>query len=272
MQAFLVRPRTGALLAVSTLFASAPAALGGTAVQPSEEPELVLGAEEARPEQEYSFDILAPGLAPAAAPAPAAPSAAQSYYDDHESGMFFRVGGGLITAEESDGPDEEIDFDEGYLVDLAVGHRFAGAPNNLAFDLEVEGIWTDQDTDEEGGIESISDVTVLGALLNGMADYRLAQHFSIYGGAGIGAAFMDIGTQSDALNDFDDEDGPFLTWQGKAGVKFLTSGGGAFNLGYRFLNVDDVEIDDDVGDSEFDLETIQHGLEIGYTFGHGATY
>jgi hypothetical protein len=37
----------------------------------------------------------------------------------------------------------------------------------------------------------------------------------------------------------------------------------SWNLGYRFLNVDDVEIDDGVGSSSFDLETEQHVLELG---------
>jgi opacity protein-like surface antigen len=268
-----LRPPTGTLLLVPALFAAASAAFAGEPEQP-----LVLGPATAlgslpdtvQAEDEMSFDILAspPPLTPAAVtPAPI------QTYDDHASGMYLRVGGGLITSSDSDGPGEEIDFDEGYLVEVALGHRFAGQPNNMAFDLELEGVWTDQDTDDEdAAIQSVRDVTVLGAMVNGIIDYRLAQRFSIYGGGGIGAAFMDVGTESDALNDFDDEDGPFLSWQAKAGVKLLTGGGGAWHLGYRFLNIDDVEIDDDVGGASFDLETEQHGLELGYTFGTAASY
>jgi opacity protein-like surface antigen len=40
-----------------------------------------------------------------------------------------------------------------------------------------------------------------------------------------------------------------------------------FSVGYRFLNIDDAEIDDDLGDASFDLETQQHVLEVGLTFG-----
>lgn len=267
-----IRPPRGMLLVVSALFA-APAAFAGAPEQP-----LILGPatvpatgfDTVQAEDEISFDILA--STPPVTPAAAAPAPAP-VYDDHASGMFFRVGGGLITSADSDGPGEEINFDEGYLVEVAVGHRFAGQPDNMAFDLELEGVWTDQDTDDDdSGIESVQDVTVLGALVNGLIDYRLAERFSIFGGAGIGASFMDIGTQSDALNDFDDEDGPFLTWQLKAGVKLLTAGGGAWHFGYRFLNIDDVTIDDDVGGASFDLETEQHGLELGYTFGTAASY
>jgi hypothetical protein len=33
------------------------------------------------------------------------------------------------------------------------------------------------------------------------------------------------------------------------------------------MNVDDVEIDDDTGNEDFDLETQQHVIELGLTFG-----
>ena len=38
------------------------------------------------------------------------------------------------------------------------------------------------------------------------------------------------------------------------------------SLGYRFLNVDDVEIDDDSGTAAFELETEQHAIELGVRF------
>jgi hypothetical protein len=38
-------------------------------------------------------------------------------------------------------------------------------------------------------------------------------------------------------------------------------------VGYRFLNIDDAEIDDGLGDSSFDLETEQHVLEVGLIIG-----
>ena len=84
---------------------------------------------------------------------------------------------------------------------------------------------------------------------------------------GIGAAMLDVGTESDALNDFDDEDGPFLTWQLRAGVQWQLSERVALNAGYRFLNIDDAEIDDDIGDADFDLETQQHVIDVGLSLG-----
>jgi opacity protein-like surface antigen len=192
---------------------------------------------------------------------------AQESHDEHNE-TYLRVTGGFLTSEESEGPDEEIDFDEGYLVSVGFGGRLTEWENGGGFGLELDGVWTDQDTDDDGPIESVEDVTVLGALINGIFDFRLAERFSIYAGAGVGAAWADVGTQSDALNDFDDEDGPFLAWQAKAGLAWrFGDGDTALHFGYRFLNIDDIEIDDDVGGASFDLETQQHVLEAGLIFG-----
>ena len=40
----------------------------------------------------------------------------------------------------------------------------------------------------------------------------------------------------------------------------------AWTLGYRFLNIDDAEIDDDLGGASFDLETQQHIFQLGVRF------
>ncbi len=186
--------------------------------------------------------------------------------DGRPGGAYLQVGGGLVTTEDSDGPDEDVEFDEGYLVSVALGHRFASS-SPLAFDLELEGVWTDQDADDDGALQAVNDVTSIGALVNGLVDFRMTRSISLYGGAGIGATWLDIGTESDALNDFDDEDGPFLTWQAKAGVAFAIARSAELRVGYRFHNIDDAEIDDGIGDSSFDLETSQHVLEVGLRFG-----
>ncbi len=183
------------------------------------------------------------------------------------SDYYLRVFGGLVTMESSSGPDEDIDFDEGYLLSLGLGHRIGARETGLGFALELEGLWTDQDAEDEGPIQAVRDVTVGGLMLNGIADYRAWDRVSLYGGAGIGAAWLDVGTTSDAVNDFDDEDGPFLAWQAKAGVAWHLSSNLALSLGYRFLNTDDAEIDDGIGNASFDLETQQHVVEVGLILG-----
>lgn len=183
------------------------------------------------------------------------------------NGMYIQLGAGLTTTSEADGPGEEIDFDEGYAIPVAIGYRFgANDGNAVAFDLEFEGLWTDQDADDSGTLQAVTDVSVLAGLVNGLAEYAVSERFALYGGAGLGLAGMDVGTSSDALNDFDEEDGPFLAWQLKAGVRLWSTESTAWSLGYRFLNIDDAEIDDDIGGASFDLETEQHVVELGVRF------
>lgn len=182
------------------------------------------------------------------------------------SRTYLRLSGGVVTTTDSDGPDEDIEFDEGYLIGVALGRRFGEGDQPLGFALELEGLWTDQDADDGNTLDPVRDVNTLSALLNGLITFRLTDSFGLYGGAGIGAAWVDVGTSSDALNDFDSEDGAFLTWQLRAGLEFWASRAWGINLGYRFVNIDDVEINDDVGSENFELETRQHVLELGVSF------
>ena len=177
-----------------------------------------------------------------------------------DNGWYIQVGGALVTTQDSDGPDEEIDFDEGWGVPLAFGRRFgADDSNRIAFDLEAEGIYTDQDANQTGALEALSDLAVLGALLNAVGDFGLTDNVALYGGAGIGVAWVDVTEETT----FEEEDGPFLAWQAKAGLRWYASRSVSWSLGYRFLNIDDAEIEDDLGASDFDLETQQHMIELG---------
>ncbi len=185
-----------------------------------------------------------------------------------DNGYYFHFGAGLATTRDSDGPGESVNFDEGHAIPVAFGRRFgANDGNAYAFDLELEGIWTDQDVSGSGTLQAVTDVTVLGLLVNGVGEVALNDRFGLYAGGGIGLAMLDAGTTSDAFNDFDDEDGPFLAWQAKAGLRLWASKSTAWNIGYRFLNIDDATIDDNIGSASFGLQTEQHILEIGVRFG-----
>ena len=183
-------------------------------------------------------------------------------------GLYLHLAAGLTTTRDSDGPGEEIDFDEGYAIPVAIGVRFGADDGNaFAFDIELEGIWTDQDASTSGALQAVTDLSVLGALVNGVGEFALSDRIALYAGGGIGLAELDAGTTTDALNDFDEEDGPFLAWQVKAGLRFWSSGSTAWDIGYRFLNIDDATIDDDLAGASFDLQTEQHVLELGLRFG-----
>lgn len=197
---------------------------------------------------------------------------ARAYQDAYDrdagrGGLYLQIGGGLTTTIESDGPDEDLDFDEGFAIPVALGTRFGADDGNAAaFDVELEAIYTDQDADNQGVLEAVTDVTAIAGLVNGVGDFSVSEAISLYAGAGIGLAGLDIGTTSDSVNDFDEEDGPFLAWQLKGGLRFWATDNVSWSVGYRFLNIDDAEIDDDLGGADFDLETRQHVVELGLRF------
>jgi opacity protein-like surface antigen len=182
-------------------------------------------------------------------------------------GIFLELAGGLVTTTDSNGPGEEIDFDEGYGVFVGVGKRIAGVPNQTGFDLMLEGFFTDQDVSDSGTLQAFSDVTVGGGLVSGIADFAVTDRLSVFGGAGIGVSWVDVGTQSDSISDFDDDDGALLTWQARAGARLRFSPTTSGFIGYRFLNIDDNQIDDGLGGSSFALQTEQHVAEVGLRFG-----
>ena len=99
----------------------------------------------------------------------------------------------------------------------------------------------------------------LGALLNAVGDFGLTDNVALYGGAGIGVAWVDVTEETT----FEEEDGPFLAWQAKAGLRWYASRSVSWSLGYRFLNIDDAEIEDDLGASDFDLETQRSFGDVG---------
>lgn len=201
------------------------------------------------------------------APTAIAPEPLYEHGKMEGGGLYLRLNGGLVTTRSSDGPSEDIDFDEGYLIAVAIGQRLSSGDNPVNFGLELEGVWTDQDANTDGPLDAVRDVTTIGGFLNGVFDFRVADRFSIYAGAGIGAAWMDVGTTSDSLNDFSSDDGPLLAWQAKAGLMWRTSANTALTVGYRFMNIDDNKIEDGIGSSSFDLQTEQHTIEIGVQFG-----
>ena len=199
---------------------------------------------------------------------PIHPSALHAPSAGHDSRHYINIGAGLTTVSDSDGPGKEIDFDEGYAVPIALGWHLTrpqdGSPH---WDLELEGIYTDYDAEESGVLDPVRDVTTAALLLNGGIEAPISENWSFYGAAGIGLGWLDLGTNDDQAFDFEDEDGPFLAWQAKAGVRVHASHHVSWNVGYRFFNLDNVEIDENAPeDLRFELETEQHVLEFGVRF------
>jgi opacity protein-like surface antigen len=207
-------------------------------------------------------------------PLPSSPSSLPARFavDDErlgvESPWYWSVGASFVTTRSAEGPGEEIDFDEGWGLQLALGHRYFGATDDgMMLDVELEGLYSDQESKSSGAPRPIDDLNTAAVMLNGLVALHIADETEFFLGAGIGLGWLDIGTRSDSLSSFDDEDGPFFAWQVKAGVRFALGSATDLEVGYRFLDIDDAEIDDGIGDLDFELATQQHSVGVTVRFG-----
>ena len=184
------------------------------------------------------------------------------------SDLYLRLSGGLVTTTDSNGPTTDIKFDEGYLGSVGLGKRLGAFGNGFGFLVELDGVYTDQDGKAQGGgNKAVRSLAVIGVLLDGIVDLHLTDRFSLYAGAGVGAAWLNVDTDDDATHDFHNDDGPLLAWTAKAGLAWHVATNTSLHLGYRFLNIDDAKVTNDFDNSSFALNTEQHALEVGVVFG-----
>ena len=209
-----------------------------------------------------SADLTSASLYSALHAPPPPPASIQSY---DRGTSYWRIGAGLTSTNDSQGLSDDLSFDEGVAVSIGWGRRSAPF-GEACWALELEAFYSDQDVDATGLTTATSDVSVLALFGNAIYNFPLGQSFEGYVGGGIGLAGVTVGDFSDDLSDFDEDDGPYFSWQGKAGIHLLSGQSSELGIGYRFLNVDDTEIDD--GSSSFDLETTQHVLELSYGFAY----
>ena len=85
-------------------------------------------------------------------------------------------------------------------------------------------------------------------LVNGYYEFPIANGWGIYLMGGLGMATTDINIQS-----IDDNDSTFA-FKGGAGVSYTINSNMAVDVGYEYLNVDDVEIND--GNDKFEVSDI----------------
>jgi len=185
-----------------------------------------------------------------------------------ESPWYWSIGASLVTTQSADGPSEEIEFDEGWGLQLALGRRCFGATDDgMMLDLEFEGLYTDQEGAGSALTNPIGDLNTAALLLNGIVVLQIAEETEVFIGGGLGLGWLDVGTQSESLSSFADEDGPFFAWQLRAGVRFDLGASTELELGYRLLNIDDADIEGSSGDLDFVLKTQQHSLGVSVRFG-----
>jgi opacity protein-like surface antigen len=173
------------------------------------------------------------------------------------------------------GYDLNLDLDDGFTAGIAVG---AHVNEWLRGEIELSGNWHDGDGELEstaGGTTGVEgDVDAMFLLANLWFDIPLGEVFRPYvgGGVGFGRLSLDLDTTGGTTL-FDDDDWGFA-YQLGAGVAFGFSENIAFDIGYRYKAITnvDAEVDSDwTGASSYtDLEADYHshniiaGIRIGF--------
>ena len=111
------------------------------------------------------------------------------------------------------------------------------------FRVEAEIAHQINDIDAISGFNTVlgvpsGDIRITSYLVKGYYEFPIAKGWGIYLMGGLGMATTDINIQS-----IDDNDSTFA-FKGGAGVSYTINSNMAVDVGYEYLNVDDVEIND----------------------------
>jgi opacity protein-like surface antigen len=183
---------------------------------------------------------------------------AQSNYKDH--GFYLGGDVGVNIASDLVSSFDSGQFttlNTGVRADLTVGYAFKlGDHFLLAPEFEVGVAYNTFGTGQSDGQPTSGggDIVQVPMLINGVLTYKINDRWSVYGGIGLGLAYMDVSVSNP--NQFDllqGEEGG-LAIDAKLGVQ-CRLGPGELGLGYEYME-----------NGNFDIETINnHTIEASYT-------
>jgi opacity protein-like surface antigen len=169
---------------------------------------------------------------------------------------------GEVEAEYS-GSDYDIDLDDGLTAGVALG---AHINEWLRGEIEVSGNW--HDVDDEYIFTTVEgDVDALFALANLWIDIPVGDVFRPYVGGGIGFGRLDAELETTAGSEIVDDSDWGFAYQLGAGVAFGFAENIAFDIGYRFKGIANVDLETTGGgeaEADYQSHNIIAGVRIGF--------
>jgi len=186
-----------------------------------------------------------------------------SWFATDRGSWFATFGAGLVGAADTEGPsDSSLSYDPGYSVNLGLGKYliqttgFRGGVHGeiLLNSFEFTNVSV---ADASLGSDRVENLTFM---LSAVGDFYLAPQFSVYLGGGVGytARISIDGLEAGNTELLDDS---AISAQFRTGFKYALGGGYDVDLGYRYFQMDTVEVDD-LGGTVFGLDFKQHIIEI----------
>jgi len=171
-----------------------------------------------------------------------------------------------------DNPGGSVEWDAGWDITLGLGRDMGkiGKSGKWGWSLEAEGLFSQVEIDS-GDLLKVPGAndrksTTLAWLANAVFDYHFTEQFAWYFGGGIGWASRTKFETWDQ-GSFNQVDTSGVAYQFKTGIKYNLGGRYDFLFGYRLFATEDLEIENINNGSSFDIENIQHSLEVGVRFG-----
>ena len=158
------------------------------------------------------------------------------------------------------------EFDSGYAAGGIVGYRFLDD-----FRAELELSYRSNDIDTLFTAPARGDATNLAAMVNGYYDFPdIASRWSTtirpYLGGGIGAAQVAWNDVAIGATPVTDDDEVIFAFQAGAGVGFGITDSITLSIDYRFFATPNVELSQDGGTGEFEVENRNHTATAGIRF------
>ncbi len=177
--------------------------------------------------------------------------------------------GALSVTDIDQNPTGTVGYDTGVSMALALGRHLIRS-DSLDFSGELEGLYAFTKLDD-GDLVNIPsaisrDYGNLAWFVNGVLDWKLSEDFGWYGGAGVGYA-SGIRLQSFDSGNLAQADTQAIAFQFKLGAIFHMGGRYDFLLGYRYFQTEDVQIDNLVTLTSFDVTNQANIFEAGVRWG-----
>jgi opacity protein-like surface antigen len=189
--------------------------------------------------------------------------------DENPWYLTFNIGA-AFPAEVDENPTGTVGYDTGIATALAVGRRLSDS-DSLDVAAELEGLYAFSQIDE-GDLDALPatnsprDAGNLAWFLNGVLEWNFSKTFAWYGGAGIGYA-TGIELEAFDFGDLDQADKDALAFQFKLGAVYRLGGNVDFLLGYRYYQTEDIQVDNIVSQSSFDITNQINVVELGMRWG-----
>ncbi|GAK44926.1 twin-arginine translocation pathway signal [Tepidicaulis marinus] len=154
-------------------------------------------------------------------------------------GLYVSLGAGMNWLDDVESGGQTTSFDEGFIINGALGYDSGDIAEMGKYRLEAEISWSENDTDTvtAGGVTGNAggEIEQFGFMVNGYWDFLPGERLRPYVGIGLGLTDLDQTLTVGGLTA--SADGTEFTYRGALGASYALDANWAIDLGYRYTVV-----------------------------------